>query len=195
MVVFELDTKDAQQAFAEIKRILTAAKFWKVTTRVEITVLDGRIQLVGQGFVKELNALTTGSCKLVIPVFHWYEMIKMSREQILKVVVTEGEAMVGKVTVNVKTTFFETDRILRSIQLPANPRSIDYWKLAYMGYTPDELQFNAVDGKIKLAKEEFETAIRHAAVKLSPFRISYEELKAIILNRMSDKEKVEFRLD
>ena len=195
MVVFELDTKDAQQAFADIKRILTSAKFWKVTTRLEITVLDGKIQLVGQGFVKELNAFTTGSCKLVIPVFHWFEMIRMSRELTLKVVVTEGEAMVGKVTVNVKTTFFETDRILRSIQLPANPRSIDYWKLAYMGYTLDELQFNAVDGKIKLAKEEFETAIRKAAVKLNPYRISFEELKAIILKQMSEKEKVEFTLD
>jgi hypothetical protein len=194
MVVFELDTKEAQHAFAEIKRILAAAKFWKVTTRIEITVLDGKIQLVGQGFVKELYALTTGSCKLVIPIHHWYEMVKMNREKILTVVVTEGEAMVGKVTVNVNTTFFESDSILRSIQLPANPRAIDYWKLAYMGYTQEELQFNAVDGKIELAKEEFTSAIRQAAIKLAAFRISHEELKTMILNRMSEKEKVEFRL-
>lgn len=39
------------------------SKTWKLTSSIEITVLDGKIQLVGQGFVKELDALTTGTCK------------------------------------------------------------------------------------------------------------------------------------
>ena len=99
MVIFELSAKEAQQTFKEIKRILTAAKAWKITARIEITVLDGKIQLVGSGFIKEINALTTGSCKPTIPALHWYELVTMSLEKMLKVVVTEGEAMVGKVSV------------------------------------------------------------------------------------------------
>lgn len=47
----------------EIKNLMHVSKTWKLTSSIEITVLDGKIQLVGQGFVKELDALTTGTCK------------------------------------------------------------------------------------------------------------------------------------
>jgi hypothetical protein len=194
MVIFELTTKEAQQTFKEIKKILTAAKTWKITTRIEITVLDGKIQLVGLGFVKELNALTTGSCKLVVPVLHWFELVTMSTDKILKVVVTEGEAMVGKVSVRVLTTFFETDKILRSISLPANPKAIDYWKLEYQGYIPEEIQFNGLESKISWAKREFEECIDLAAMNLNPFRITKAELREMILNRIWEKEKMEFKI-
>jgi hypothetical protein len=194
MVIFELDTKEAQQTFTEIKRILKAAKNWKLTTRIEITVLNGRIQLVGFGFQKELDSLTTGSCKLVIPIFHWFELVKMTTEKILKVVVSDGEAMVGKVSVKVQTTFFETDRILRSIQLPANPKAIDYWKLEYQGYTREELQFNGVESKIAWSKREFEECIQLAAMNLNPFRITKDELREMILERLREKEKMKFSI-
>jgi hypothetical protein len=193
MVIFELSPKEAQQTFKEIKRILTAAKSWKITRRIEITVLDGKVQLVGFGFIKEMNALTTGSCKLTIPVLHWYELVTMSTDKVLKVVVTDGEAMVGKVSVRVQTTFFETDKILRSITLPANPKAIDYWKLEYQGYTPEEIQFNGLESKISWSKREFEECIGLAAMNLNPFRITKDELREMILNRLREKEKVEFQ--
>jgi len=194
MVIFELDNKKALNSFTEIKRIMIAAKSWKITSRIEITVLDGKIQLVGQGFVKEVEAFTTGSCKLVIPVLHWFEIINMSREKILKVVVTEGEAMVNKVTVRVQTTFFETDKILKSIPLPANPAAIDYLILEYKGFTEDELQFNSVHTKIPRAKREFEECIRKAALLLRPFRISKTELREMVLQKMREKEKIDFNI-
>lgn len=190
MVIFELDTKEVQRTFKEIKKILTAAKVWKITTRIEITVINGKIQLVGFGFIKEANALTTGSCKLTIPVLHWYELVTMNTEKMLKVVVTDGEAMVGKVSVRVKTTFFETDQILRSIVLPANPKAIDYWKLEYQGYTAEEIQFNGLESKIAWAKREFEECIGLAAMNLNPFRITKAELRELVLNRIIEKEKV-----
>jgi hypothetical protein len=137
----------------EIKKVLTAAKNWKITARMEITVMDGGIQLVGEGFVKTLDALTTGSCKMVIPIRHWFDLITMTTEKVLKVVVTEGEAMVGKVTVNVLTTFFETDRILRCISLPANPKTLDYLMLDYQDYTKEELRFNCVLEKNRKCEE------------------------------------------
>lgn len=191
MVIFELSAKDIQQTFKEIKKILTAAKAWKITTRIEITVLEGKIQLVGPGFFKDISAMTTGSCKLTIPALHWYELVTMSTDKILKVVVTEAEAMVGRVTVQVQTTFFETDKILRSISLPANPKAIDYWKLEYQGYTLEEIQFNGLDSKINWAKREFEECIELAAMNLNPFRITKAELREMILKRLREKEKIE----
>lgn len=188
MVIFELDTKEAQQTFTEIKKILTAGKAWKITTRIEITVLDGKIQLVGQGFIIEKNALTTGSCKLVIPAYHWYEIVKMATSPILKVVVSDGEAMVGKVSVKVQTTFFQTDKILRSIFLPVNPKSIDYWKLQFQGYTKEELEFNGLVGRIEKAKEELDQSIKLAAIHLSPFRISEMEIREMVLSRIRENK-------
>ena len=194
MVIFEIDTKQAKKVFLEIKKLMSLTKAWKVTSLLEITVLDGKIQLVGQGFVKEMDAMTTGSCKMVVKALYWFDLVDMTKDKIFKVVVTDGEAMVRTVTVPVQTTFFETDRILRSIPLPANPEAIDYWKLEYQGYTLDELQFNAVDSKIPKAKKEFEVCIRKAALILSPFRISQTELREIVLKKLREREKIEFKI-
>ena len=194
MVIFELDTKQAQKTFTEIKRILTAAKDWKITTLIEITVLDGKVLLVGQGLVLELDALTTGSCKLVVRAYHWYELIKTNHIPVLKVVVSEGEAMVGKVSVRVQTTFFETDLILRSISLPANPKAIDFWKLQFQGYTQEELEFNGLVDRIEKAKNELDQSIKLAALKLSPFRISESDMREFVLERVMEKEKVNFNI-
>jgi hypothetical protein len=70
MVIIELNTKETQQVFKEIKKFLSTSKSWKITTNIELTVIDGIVQLVGNGFVRELKALTTGSCKLIVPVIH-----------------------------------------------------------------------------------------------------------------------------
>jgi hypothetical protein len=194
MVIFEINSKQAKKIFLEIKKLMRVSKTWKVTSLIEITVLDGKIQLVGQGFVKELDALTTGTCKMVVRALYWFDLVDMTQDKIFKVVVTDGEAMVRTVTVPVQTTFFETDKILRSIPLPANPESIDYWKLEYQGYTIDELQFNAVDTKIPKAKKEFEACIRKAALLLRPFRISNSELREIVLKKLREREKIDFKV-
>nr|MBI1231140.1 hypothetical protein [Cytophagales bacterium] len=194
MVIVDLNRKNALQAFNEIQRVVKAAKSWKIATRIEITVLDGMIQLIGNGFVKHLEAATTGSCKLVVPLIHWYELIKMSQDKVLKIVITPGEAMIGRVTVNVVTTFFETDRILRSIPLAANPKTLDYLKLEYQGYTPEELEFNQVVSKIEEAKREFDECVASAAYILSPLRISKKELMKMVLQRLKEKEKIDFEI-
>jgi hypothetical protein len=194
MVIFEIDTKQAKKVFLEIKKLMRVSKTWKLTSTMEITVLDGKIQLVGQGYVRELEALTTGSCKMVVRAPYWFDLVDMTQDDFFKVVVADGEAMVRTVTVPVQTTFFETDRILRSIMLPANPESIDYWKLEYQGYTVDELQFNNVADKIPKAKKEFEACIRKAALILHPFRISETELREMVLMKLREREKVHFEV-
>jgi|GEM_PF-1453205 len=195
MVIFELNTKETQQVFKEIKKFFTAAKSWKISTSIELTIIDGLVQVVGNGFIREIKALTTGSCKLVVPVIHWYELFQSSTTPMIKVVVSEGEAMVGRVTVRVRTTFFETDQILRSIQLPAKPKALDYLKLDYQGYSKAELQFNQVEARVEWAKKELEDCIRLAAINLNPFRISKEEVESMVLNRLREREKIDFRLN
>jgi len=194
MVIFELSAKEAQQTFTEIKKILSGVKLWKITTRIEITVKNGQIQLVGLGFTKVISSLTTGSCKLIIPVYHWFDLIMMSKEKSIKVVVTEGEAMVGSVSVRVQTTFFETDKILRSIILPINPKPIDFWKLQFQGYTKEELEFNQVIAQIDLANKELERAFKKASPLFNGFRITGKELRELVLNRIKEKEKVNFEI-
>lgn len=194
MVIFEIDKKSATKAFNNIKTLLRAAKTWNVISRMEITVLDGLVQLVGTGYVLELHALTTGTCKLTVSVMQWYDLVSNFPDNSIKVIVTPGEAMLGKVSVKAQTTFFETDQILRSIPLPADPLAIDYLRLEYLGYTQDELQFNAVDTKIAWAKRQFEESIRLAALALRPFRISKTELRQLVLQRMREKEKIEFEI-
>jgi len=194
MVIFELSAKEAQQTFTEIKKILSGVKLWKITTRIEITVKNGQIQLVGLGFTKVISSLTTGSCKLIIPVYHWFDLIMMSKEKSIKVVVSEGEAMVGSVSVRVQTTFFETDKILRSIILPINPKPIDFWKLQFQGYTKEELEFNQVIAQIDLANKELERAFKKASPLFNGFRITGKELRELVLNRIKEKEKVNFEI-
>jgi hypothetical protein len=194
MVIFELKTKETQLVFKEIKKFFSTAKSWKTTTTIELTIIDGLVQVVGTGFTRELKALTTGSCKLIVPVIHWYELFQSTSSPIIKIVVSEGEAMVGKVTVRVRTTFFENDKILRSIQLPANPKAIDYLKLAYQDYTKEELQFNLLEAKVEWSKKELDDCIRLAAINLNPFRISKEEVREMVMKRLREREKINFEL-
>lgn len=192
MVIFELNTKEVKDTFKRIKKLLGASKSWKISTRIELTILDGLVQFVGNGFVMELKASTTGSCKLVASVMHWNELAQTCTAPVFRVVVTEGEAMVGRVTVIAQTTFFETDKILRSIQLPTAPKPIDYLKLAYQGYSKEELQFNAVDKKIADARGELATCIAKVASDLKPFRFSHAEVREMIMARLREREKFNF---
>jgi hypothetical protein len=193
MVIFELDAKQAKKTFTEIKKILKAARLWKITTRIEITVMDGQIQLIGNGFTLSMESLTTGTCKLVLPIIHWFELVNMTSQPLVKVVVTEGEAMVGRVSVKVQTTFFETDKILRSILLPANPKPIDFWKLQFQGYTKEELVFNKLIVQIESANKELSKSIRKAAELFTGFRISEVELRKMVLKWIEEKEKIEIK--
>lgn len=194
MVIFEIKTSEVKKAFLEIKKLLRVSNNWKLTTRVELTVLDGIVQIVGFGFIKKLESQTTGSCKLVVPIIHWYELAQTTTDPVFKVVVTDGEAMVGRVTVNVQTTFFETDKILRSINLPSNPKAIDYLKLAYQGYSDEELQFNALEDKVQEAKDQLDKAIAKVARELAPFRFGKMEIKDLILKKLSEREKIDLKL-
>ena len=45
----------------------------------------------------------------------------------------------------VETTFFETDKILRSIKMPINYTDWHLLRLENEGYTPEELEFNKLD--------------------------------------------------
>jgi hypothetical protein len=148
MVLFEVKTNEAEQLFKETKKFLTHSKSWKLSTKIELTVFDGLVQIVGYRLIRQLETLIAGTCKLVVPINHWNELIQNSNTPTVKIVVSEGEAMVGRVTVKVATTFFKTDKILRSIQIPAPTKSIDFLKLEYQDYTKEELQFNQMDEKI-----------------------------------------------
>ncbi|MFC0263293.1 hypothetical protein [Fontibacter flavus] len=53
---------------------------------------------------------------------------------------------------------------------------------------------NGVDSKIIQAKKDFEESIRLAAMNLSQFRISKQELKELVLKRMREREKVGFKV-
>jgi hypothetical protein len=90
---------------------------------IDLTVLDGIIQLVGNGFIRALSVFKTGSCKINLPVIYGYELFNTTQTPKIRIVITDGEAMVGRVTVKVRTTFFESDKILRSIKLLDRPKA------------------------------------------------------------------------
>jgi hypothetical protein len=48
--------------------------------------------------------------------------------------------------------------------------------------------------KIPKAKKEFEACIRKAALILHPFRISNSEFREIVLKKLREREKIDFKI-
>lgn len=97
---------------------------------------------------------------------------------------SEGSAKINRVTINAKTTFFENDRILRTIQLPINFTDADLLGLSLEGYTMEELDFNDLLKLINEAEVKLKEKIKQAQLLLKPYGVTYDALEKIVKSNL-----------
>jgi hypothetical protein len=128
-----------------------------ITAVGELTVIDGKVTFALPGAIFNLNCSTNGTCKATFLFGHFRQIIIDSKAIETKVTITEGTIKINSVVMSAKTTFFENDRILRTIDLPMNYTDADLLQLTKQGYTYEELDFNKLLPAINAAEEKLKS--------------------------------------
>ena len=185
MASFKIKTKDFLEILKRIKVAVGRRSPRSIATTCEITVKDGEVTLAVPGAIFSMLCETTGTCKISFSFLHFAEIIKDLKLPELEIKISEGEMKIHNVTILVKTTFFENDRILRTIQLPLNYTDGDLLRLTKEGYTWEELNFNKLTFKISQAEENLEKNKSSAFRLLKPYGVSFDDIEDLLKKRMN----------
>ena len=166
-------------------------KFYKDLTVIELTVTNGLLTLAVPGAILRVPCVTTGTCKATMRYRYFFQMIEDSADKVISIEIKEGEINIGGVRTGIKTTFFEDDSILRTINLPVNYREIDILRLPDDGFTAEEIRFNVLDLLLAKAQNKLKERIEIAYSALSAYGVSEEDIVALVEKRGMTKINLE----
>jgi len=175
---------------AEFANVLSRLKTLSKATRqrdktLEVTVCDNYLKLVVPGINLLCKARTNGSAKFTIPLWHFTNMVKAAPDLELYISLEPNEIRFRSFRLKVETTFFETDAILRSIDLPVNYTHIDIARMYLSGrYTPEEIAFNNLTEKVTHAITRLKIDIDKVTNILKPYGFDRQAVDAIIKARL-----------
>lgn len=184
MVTFKANRMNLLQTLKSVKVAVRGKRANTLTATCEITITDGKAAFAVPGAVFSAEGITQGACKATVPFLHFMQIIKDSTAAITEISITEGSVQINTVTLSAQTTFFETDRILRTIQLPINFTDADILRLPTGGYTWEELAFNKLKDKIYKAEEKLEENIMQAYIMLKQYGVTYEALGKFVKSNL-----------
>ena len=156
---------------------------------LEVTIIDNYLQLAIPGVQKNILAATKGSAKFTLRLWYFTDIIKSEKDITLHFELTENRLNVRTLSFTVLTTFFETDRILRSINLPLNYTDLDIAKLLLSGkYTDEEISFNNFNNEAVEAMRKIKSDINKIILMLKTYGFNRKEVEQIILNKLKENE-------
>ena len=154
---------------------------------LEVTLILGFIHLVIPGVELHVHALTTGSAKLTIRLWYIAAIVKAETDKALHFTVEDSTLKLRGFTFNAQTTFFETDRILRSINLPMNYKYLDIVRL-YLSekYTTEELEFNEIEVTVSDAIHKLNGEIDKITSTMRKYGFEREDVSGLILEKLQN---------
>jgi len=115
----------------------------------------------------------------------FYQLIKHIKDKTIDCIIEVGSLKINNVTITAETTFFETDAILRTVQLTANYTEKDLLLLLNKGYTWQELEFNNLSSQLFTAHTNLYATIEKAYQLLHPYGVVYDELEKLVISRLN----------
>lgn len=183
---FRVLKNELLNALKQMQRAEKTAK--KKMSTLEVTIIDNYLQLTIPGVQLNVNAATKGSAKFSIRLWYFADIIKNENDNTLHFDLTENWLGLRTISFPVMTTFFETDRILRSINLPLNYSELDLAKLLLSGkYTDAEIVFNNLDVETTKTMRRINTEINKIVVLMKKYGFKKHEVEDIILNKLKEK--------
>jgi hypothetical protein len=185
-------TKGPTRKFRVLKRALLATlnKMLRLeknsrktsTSTLEVTLIDNYLVLNIPGVNMRIEANTSGSARFTIPLAYFIHVVKDQEDNTLEFHLSKDWLGIRTNSFPVQSTFFENDRILRSIQLPMNYTRADLAKLILSGqYTDEEIEFNdlaeAAGDVLRAAREDF----KKVAHILRPYGLDKQYVHNMIL--------------
>ena len=175
-------TLQKEQIYSVLKLIKAGISRGKrsKTITCELTFTDNKIEVAVPGAKFNIESSGIGAAKVTLPFFYLYDIIEKSSKQVLEISLRRNQMTINSLTIGVTTTFFEDDRVLRSIDIPLNYNDKDLLLLKNGKYTQEELGFNKIIPEIEEAEKNLERNIEKAYQILKPYGIKKADLKSII---------------
>lgn len=168
----------------EISKVLGSASKWKKSVVLELTVTDNKLTLVVPGAKYVLDCETKSTAKATIGLIYYLDIIKSQKGTLIECIITDGTIEINKLFINVQTTFFETDSILRSIKMPINYSDLHLLKLEKDGFTEEEIRFNELSSEVYYAKKALTSNIRNTINLLNIYGVNKKDIEEMINKKM-----------
>ncbi len=146
----------------------------------ELTITDNLLTIVLPGIKKTIECLTLNTAKATISFYYFKDLIESSNNNEIECNVFNNELRIGVTAIDVKTTFFENDRILRSIKLPINYTQFHLLQLEHKGFTIEELRFNNLEFEVYKAKKELNKNVQYVTDILGLYGVTFNEILDLI---------------
>jgi len=183
---FTVNRKELVSTLAHFRKVVKSAK--KQDTILEATITDGALTLNIPGGELNVQAKTKGTAKFVIKLWYFADVVSSFDYKELNLLLTEDTLKISNTLINVHTTFFKDDSILRSINLPLNFNHVDLYRLKHSGkYTELEIEFNKLTGTIEDAILQIKVDIDEVYRVLKKYGYSKKEITEIIMAKLNEE--------
>lgn len=179
-VTVRANTKKLIQTLKFVKVAIGKPSLKNIVKSAEITITDGKFTVAAPGAIFYLDCISQGTCKASVLFLHFMQIVKDLKSEETNITISKGSLKINSVTIPVKTTFFEDDNILRTIDLPLNYTESDLIRLDDSKYTSEEIEFNNLDAKIERAHRNLEDNIWKAYELLNQYGVIHEELEKMV---------------
>jgi hypothetical protein len=184
MVSFKIQSKQLLEALRPAKIAVGKLSKRTITILVEITIINGEVTFAVPGAVFSTLCETQGTCKATLSFWHFAQIVNDTIAEEIDVYITDGAININSTSLFARTTFFETDKILRTIILPIKYTDIDILRLKFEGYTEEELAFNKMRYQILIAEKNLDVNINASLKKLKVYGITYNDLEKLVLDNI-----------
>lgn len=173
-----------EKALIKKSKLIGLASKYNNNTTIELTITDGLLTLVVPGSRVELKCETVSTAKATIGFFYFKNIIQSWNNLKVECIITTKTIKIGATSYHAQSTFFESDRILRSIKLPMNYTAHHLLQLENKGFTEEEIAFNDLEFAVYQAKKELKANIRKTVSYLKQYGVTTEEIEALINSKI-----------
>ena len=182
---FTIKTSKLLLELKKMTKSLGSISKWNRYTVLELTITDGLLTLVIPGVRVELKCETTSTAKASLGLYYFRDIINTWNKPEVECFIYDNSIKMGITTVRAQTTFFETDSILRSIDLPINYSDLHLLRLEQKGFTPEEIDFNQLEYDLRIAKRTLKRNIIKVKELLSVYGVTKKEIEELLQKKIN----------
>lgn len=183
-VLFTVDKKTLASLLMIMSNIIKRSTSYKKYQICEFTVTKNKITINTAGFSYHLEAETSGGAKFTTNIIPLSKAIRTFKDSTLSFTLSQNLISCGTFRLDVVSTFFNTDRILRKIDLPINFRKGHLINLLNCKYTPEELEFNKIMGLVQEAENDLNSDIIRISNILADYGVSAEDVNNFVRSKL-----------
>lgn len=164
----------------QLSRVLRKSNGNRNRQVAEFTIVNNKLIINVPGATLDINVISEGGAKFTTNIIPFSKALNVFDESILEFTLYNNQLSCGAFRLNVLSTFFNDDKVLRKIDLPLNYKKEDLIKLLSGKYTKEELAFNELDELCANIDIELKENIFKVSNILAPYGIKYEKIKQLI---------------